>query len=371
MVFFFQGLGKQFSLFLRMDDLTRSWSCLTLSECEGSNLQISEEQAATEYILAAKFLTKRALNIDAIAKTFTPLWRSVNGFKIKKEGDHVVLFTFDNKEEMEKVIEAESWSFDKHLMVLQCYDRDTDVKDMEFNRASFWVQVHDLLVRFRRRKVAEQICEAAGKINALTDDSDSEGDNFMRVRVSVDITQPLCRGRVISLDNGKDLWVSFKYERLPNLCYWCGCLTHNDCDCPFWIESEGSLKTESQQFGSWIKAAPFVPARRNTVKVPGFFASRKTGASTTNSEPVQKHPVVVVRSGKPSSEIIHPDKESTRQSPSANLVPDFQEKNRENVPPQESRSVTNLERSNPPDFGERNKQVCEVEEVIEDIDKEI
>ncbi|XP_030941555.1 uncharacterized protein LOC115966462 [Quercus lobata] len=269
-----------------MDDLTRSWSCLTLSECEGSNLRISEEQAATEYTLAAKFLTKRALNIDAIAKTFTPLWRSVNGFKIKKEGDHVVLFTFDNKEEMEKVIGAEPWSFDKHLMVLQCYDRDIDVKDMEFNRASFWVQVHDLPVRFRRRKVAEQICEAAGRINTSTDDSDLEGENFMRVRVSVDITQPLCRGRVISLDNGKELWVSFKYERFPNLCYWCGCLTHNDRDCPLWIESGGSLKTESQQFGSWIKAAPFMPARRNTVKVPGFFASRKSGASTTNSEPV-------------------------------------------------------------------------------------
>ena len=120
-----------------MEDLTRSWSCLTLSECEGSNLRISEEQAAAEYILVAKFLTKRALNIDAIAKTFTPLWKSVNGFKIKKEGDHVVLITFDNKEEMEKVIDAEPWSFDKHLVVLQCYDRDTDVRDLEFNRASF------------------------------------------------------------------------------------------------------------------------------------------------------------------------------------------------------------------------------------------
>ena len=204
--------GFSLSLLLRMEDLTRSWSCLTLSECEGSNLRISEEQAATEYILAAKFLTTRALNIDAIAKMFTPLWKSMNGFKIKKEGDHVVLITFDNKEEMEKVIDAEPWSFDKHLVVLQCYDKDIDVRDLEFNRASFWVQMHDLPVRFQRRKVAEQICEAAGRINASTDDSESEGDNFMRVRVSVDITQPLCRGKVISLDNDKELWVSFKYE---------------------------------------------------------------------------------------------------------------------------------------------------------------
>ena len=65
-----------------MEDLTKSWSCLTLSDNEGSDLCLMEEQAEIERILAVKFLTKRALNIDAIAKTFTPLWRAKNGFKI-------------------------------------------------------------------------------------------------------------------------------------------------------------------------------------------------------------------------------------------------------------------------------------------------
>jgi len=54
-----------------MEELTKTWNNLTLSECEGSNFHITEEQAKTEFILVAKFLTKRALNIDAIAKTFT------------------------------------------------------------------------------------------------------------------------------------------------------------------------------------------------------------------------------------------------------------------------------------------------------------
>ena len=56
-----------------MEDLTKSWSCLTLSDNEGSDLRLMEEQAEIEHILAVKFLTKRALNIDAIVKTFTPL----------------------------------------------------------------------------------------------------------------------------------------------------------------------------------------------------------------------------------------------------------------------------------------------------------
>ena len=68
----------------RMEELTKSWSCFTLSDREGSDLRITDEEAITEFVLAAKFLTKCALNIDAIAKTFTPLWRSKNGFKVTK-----------------------------------------------------------------------------------------------------------------------------------------------------------------------------------------------------------------------------------------------------------------------------------------------
>ena len=67
-----------------MEDLPKSWSCLTLSENDGSDLRLTEEQAELEHILAVKFLINHALNIDAIAKTFTLLWRAKNGFKIQK-----------------------------------------------------------------------------------------------------------------------------------------------------------------------------------------------------------------------------------------------------------------------------------------------
>ena len=97
-----------------------------------------------EFIIAAKFFTKRVLNMDAIALTFQPLWRSKNGFKVKNMGNHIVLFIFDNKREVETIIENEPWSFDKHLMVLQCYDKDTPFEELQFNYTSFWVQVHDI-----------------------------------------------------------------------------------------------------------------------------------------------------------------------------------------------------------------------------------
>ena len=66
-------------------------------------------------------------------------------------------------------------------------------------------------MHFKTRAVAEKICGIIGTMTKLNEDVDVEGDGFIRVRVTLDISQPLCKGRVISLENGKELWVSFKY----------------------------------------------------------------------------------------------------------------------------------------------------------------
>lgn len=48
---------------------------------------------------------------------------------------------------------------------------------------------------------------------------DGENGIFMRVRVTIDVSKRLSHGRVMSLDDEVRDWVSFKYERLLNICY--------------------------------------------------------------------------------------------------------------------------------------------------------
>jgi len=122
-----------------MDELTIHCNGLSISDRERLTFDLKEDMAMLEFIIAGKFYTRRALNMEAIASTFKPLWRSKNGFKVKNMGNHTVLFTFDNKLEVDSILSNKPWSFDKHLMVLQHYDKDTLVKDLNFNRTSFWV----------------------------------------------------------------------------------------------------------------------------------------------------------------------------------------------------------------------------------------
>ena len=257
-----------------MDDLTNHCKGLSILDTEGPTFDLEEELATPEYIIVGKFYTRRALNMEAIASNFMPLWRSKNGFKVKNMGNHIVLFTFDNKHEVDSILANEPWSFDKHLLVLQHYDKDEPIEDLTFNSTTFWVQVHDIQVRFMNPKVVEGICSTVGTV-VRKSKTKMNGGSFMRVRVNVDVTRPLSRGRMVSVGHSTEKWVSFKYERLPNICYWCGYLNHDNRDCEVWLDSEGSLKVEEQKFGPWLRAPPVSRVQKNVISVPGFFSQKE------------------------------------------------------------------------------------------------
>ena len=74
---------------------------------------------------------------------------------------------------------------------------------------------------------------------------------------------------------------------MPNLCYWCGRLTHNDRDCELWIDNENTLTPEQHEFGPNLKAPPFVAARKSVIKVLRFYAVKKKMCSGT---PIHREP---------------------------------------------------------------------------------
>ena len=51
----------------------KQWTGMSISNKEGPKFRLHNELVAPVFIIVAN--TKKALNIDAIAATFTPLWR--------------------------------------------------------------------------------------------------------------------------------------------------------------------------------------------------------------------------------------------------------------------------------------------------------
>lgn len=204
-------------------------------------------------------------------RTFKQLWRSTNGFKIRNHKGQRVLFVFDNLGDVDRILQNQAWSFDKHLVMLQRYNSDVFVRELIFKTTLFWVQVHDIPVRYMNRRVAEEICDIVGDVQKSVGAVDDDGGLFIRVRVFIDISLPLCRGRLITMENGEKVWVKFKYERLPNIYFWCGRLNYSDKNCELWIDSKGTLTPEQQQFDSTLKGAPYTSAGKDVIYVPRYY----------------------------------------------------------------------------------------------------
>ncbi len=254
-----------------MDSLEAQWEKFSLSEVEGNTADLALATDSPKSYLAAKFLTRRVLNAEAVARTFTPLWRTDHGFTIRDMNENRLVFVFEDEADRERVMMGEPWAYDKYLIILQRIEEEEAIEDVVFRETSLWVQLHGLPVQRMNPEVANTLVSSLGRIEKISDkDTNADGGQAMRIRVRLDVTKPLCRGRKARLEKGRETWIFFKYERLPNFCYWCGLLSHSDKDCPKWLLNKEEWRAEDQQFGPWLRVVNERPWRKTEIKIDGI-----------------------------------------------------------------------------------------------------
>uniref|UniRef100_A0A7N2MTA1 DUF4283 domain-containing protein n=1 Tax=Quercus lobata TaxID=97700 RepID=A0A7N2MTA1_QUELO len=102
-----------------MESLKGLWEKFSLLDDEENGMECIEKAVAANFILAAKFLTKRIVNVESVARTFRPLWRSEKDFQIKDLGENILFFHFEDECDLDRVIEHEPWTYDKHLVIFE------------------------------------------------------------------------------------------------------------------------------------------------------------------------------------------------------------------------------------------------------------
>ena len=252
-----------------MEEISKRCERLKLTEHEAEQVELDDEEVLEGWVLAGRFLSKRRINLEAVVKALKPIWKTSENFVVQDIGDNATLFIFQNEEDLNRVLKASPWSFDKYLLVFHKLGKGDSASSITFNRSFFWIQVHGLPMRMQTKEVAEKIAGQLGPIEKV--DVGSRGfslGKYLRLRVSIDISKPLCRGRVVRMGATEKDWVDFRYERLPIFCYWCGKLDHDDRDCPLSTEINESLEFDRRQYGSWLRADSEKLQRPQLAEVP-------------------------------------------------------------------------------------------------------
>ena len=80
---------------------------MSLSDKERQDFTLPEDHRKGEFVIAAKFLTSRFLQMEAVARTFKQIWHFNNGFRIHNQGNNTVLFVLDNLADVDKILNSQ------------------------------------------------------------------------------------------------------------------------------------------------------------------------------------------------------------------------------------------------------------------------
>ena len=209
-----------------------------------------------QFSLLCRLQTNKNLNKEALKSTLQQLWRGSHGVTIKDVGVNLFLAIFVTEESMNDVWYRSPWSFDKRLILLKHFNGDLSPGNVTFQHSPFWIRVFNIPIKSMNSVVGTRIAKEIGiplVVDALK--SGLAWGPFLRIRVDIDITKPLMRGKMIHIEDVEEGWVYFKYERLPTFCYCCGILGHQDRECrtiqP--LTGNSTTRTTCQQLGDSAK----------------------------------------------------------------------------------------------------------------------
>ncbi|KAL8508230.1 hypothetical protein ACS0TY_018716 [Phlomoides rotata] len=182
--------------------------------------------------LVGRFLSDQPINFTAMKVRMATVWRPQKGVVVKEVGEGRFLFQFFHPIDLK---------------------RDHPMK-VPLSAIPFWVHVFDLPLGYTTETVGRLLDNFVGKfIGYDKSNCVAVWRPYIRIRVEVDVNQPLKRWVKVRQPNGESFTVTFKYERLNSFCFICGRLRHTNrfCEELFKFTDESEVKRE---WGLWLKA---------------------------------------------------------------------------------------------------------------------
>jgi hypothetical protein len=220
-----------------MDDtLANLWGKFSLVEEESLGVSVEVEEldpliVKGKVCVIGKILADRVIPKDSFKGPLSRVWRQEGNISFKSLGENLFIVEFETEWDKEKVLEGRPRLFDGFLVSVVDFDGTTPPSKLNFDKAAFWIRMYNLPLACMGKKIGHKIGSLIGTVEEVdVFDGEAGWGEYLRVRVMMDVTKPLARGRMLHL-KGQSVWIEFKYERLPRFCFHCGVIRHGSGGC--------------------------------------------------------------------------------------------------------------------------------------------
>lgn len=236
--------------------------------------------------LVGKLWTDTSYNVRAFKQTMIQAWRLKNSVDIQDLSKNLYMFKFSSKRDAEFILQTGPWSFDRNLLILDKISGTEQPSELDLHIVPFWVRIYDLPLNMRSDQMGKKIGDTIGKFVEADQRECNRSGRFLRIKVALDLHKPIKRGTILKYQ-GRNLWIFFKYERLPNFCFGCGRIGHQFKECEEVVGKEDGSYSEVQEldltYGAWMRASPLPKIFTEAKKEPSSGTCSKSLFPSTSS----------------------------------------------------------------------------------------
>jgi hypothetical protein len=214
---------------------------------------VDEGVSACKKSILGKIITEKTIHISSIQNGLEKIWGSPQGLTIQEIDGGILQFFMNRSIDQERILMRNPWIFRNSWLIIKAWDRQTDPNLVDFNHAPIWVQLWGLPPHCKTKKMGESIGNFLGKVEAAEFYEYPGKKMIIKVKVSINVYQPIQTGILIGSHKDGTTWIDFRYENLPHVCFKCGILGHDEKLCqnePQQIEGNAPL-------GPWIRSNQF------------------------------------------------------------------------------------------------------------------
>lgn len=154
---------------------------------------------------------------------------------------------------------------DPNALLLSLIPEDSSPEVMVLDAMNIMVKLNNIPMAYRNPEVTSRLCAAMGMVVEVIPPKGQYYHEYVRVKVQIQIFEPLQWGTYLRLRNSSRPWISFTYERLPIYCFLCGRVGYMEKKCQLRFDDGFVDPGRDFPYGEWLKAfkqgANFMRAR--------------------------------------------------------------------------------------------------------------
>lgn len=202
------------------EDLTTLWGNFSLSEEESVGVEVPV--LALEGLvnrgqscLVGKLVADHVVSKDIIKSKLIRGWKPTGSIKFTVLGENLFLVDFVNVWDKSRVLEGRPWIFEGNLFSVEEFNGLTPPTQIDFSKAEFWIRFFNLPLACMSTAIGTQIGSSVGLVEEVDTNEEGVGwGEYMRVRIRIDLSKPLARGRVLHLNGNSCVSVMpFSYAK--------------------------------------------------------------------------------------------------------------------------------------------------------------